>query len=156
LFKNFIIEGPNNILYVLLDGRTLWRYDEANHGWKNTGNIEYTYPRLESDVRGGVKCKKGYTWFFKSNAFQVIISFPIAQYKFFFKMLKYGPIMAIIYYKGIQKLSQTYYIHLIHTLQSIKMEVFIYSRVARSTNLTLIYSKLKDFQKELIEYFQVL
>jgi hypothetical protein len=84
LFKNFIIEGPNNILYVLLDGRILWRYDEANHGWKNTGNIDITYPRLELEVRGGVKCKKGYTWFFKSNGLHVIISFPIVQYKCFF------------------------------------------------------------------------
>ena len=45
---------------------TLWQYDEARHGWKNNGLMSKTYPNIELYVRGGVRCKKGLTWFFKS------------------------------------------------------------------------------------------
>ena len=62
-----LIGGPRNVLYVLIDGSTLWAYDETKGGWRNNGLIKNRYQKLENDVRGGVKCKRGYSWFFKSN-----------------------------------------------------------------------------------------
>ena len=80
--------GPFNSLYVLLDGVTVWLYNERQNAWKNTGPIYYLYRELEPDVRGGVKCNKGYTWFFKSKIFYFY--YLSKSIKLYFQIIVFG------------------------------------------------------------------
>lgn len=59
--------GPKNNIYVLLDGRTLWSYEENTRTWRNAGHISKTFAGLEENVRGGVRDRNGNTWFTKGK-----------------------------------------------------------------------------------------
>lgn len=59
--------GPKNNIWALVNDDELWYYDLALRNWKKH-RIYDIYPKLEPGVRGGVKCSRNLTWFFKGIA----------------------------------------------------------------------------------------
>lgn len=59
-----IFISPENNIHVIVDHDELWEY--KSRVWKSYDLLK-KYPGIESGVRGGVKCKKGLTWFFKDR-----------------------------------------------------------------------------------------
>jgi hypothetical protein len=64
--KHFVETGPKNTIYAITDNDTLWEFNEINKYWSKYKLLE-AFPKLVVGVKGGVKCKNNYTWFFKSN-----------------------------------------------------------------------------------------
>jgi hypothetical protein len=55
---------PENNVQVLVNERSLWEFDVKKRVWAKK-DFYKTYPNLQAGVRGGYRCKKNYTWFFK-------------------------------------------------------------------------------------------
>jgi len=59
----------------------LWNYDVLNDVWTRKP-FYTTYPSIEANVRGGVRCNRNYTWFFKGkrtwayNGYKLLDGFP--------------------------------------------------------------------------------
>ena len=50
----------------MTDHDDLWLYNVTGRNW-NRFSLYEVYPKIESAVRGGVKCPRNYTWFFKGK-----------------------------------------------------------------------------------------
>ena len=63
----YFTEGPKNNIYALLDYDDLWEYDMIAKTWTSgeNGKFRRLFPNLVNGVRGGVRCDKNLTWFFK-------------------------------------------------------------------------------------------
>lgn len=59
-----VFTSPRNNVWVLIDHDDLWLYNLTGRNW-NRFTLYEAFPKIESAVRGGVKCSKNYTWFFK-------------------------------------------------------------------------------------------
>lgn len=68
--KQHIIESafmsPDNNIFVIVNHDELWKYKIRSNKWSHHDLLR-VYKGIESGVRGGVKCKKGLTWFFKDR-----------------------------------------------------------------------------------------
>ena len=60
------LQDSQNNLNVLVDHTDLWEFNRATQAWEKK-NFHRLYPDLPPGVHGGVKCAKGYTWFFQGR-----------------------------------------------------------------------------------------
>ena len=59
-------KGPDNNIYVFIQPETLWKFDIIAKHWRKE-HINKYYPDLPDDFKGGVRCDKNITWFFRGK-----------------------------------------------------------------------------------------
>ena len=67
LFKYNYLKGSKNVFYVMTaNSSILWDYSQQIGHWRSH-RIGDGFHKLPENVKGGVRCKKNITWFFKGN-----------------------------------------------------------------------------------------
>ena len=59
--------GSNSMIHILVYGGKLFFYNESNNFWTEIGFINNIFKDIDIDVKGGVRCSKGFHYFFKGS-----------------------------------------------------------------------------------------
>jgi hypothetical protein len=63
---NFVQIGPYSLIYaVSRNKKRLYSFNNLTNTWTDMGHLREKFENIGPNVRGGVRCKRGYNYFFE-------------------------------------------------------------------------------------------